>query len=332
MGKHTNRITFSLLLLALAGPVSAATWHVPADFPTVEAAIDSAQSGDTIRIAPGIHAGPVRLFKELTLVGDVDDPESVVLLTDQFSAGTSAGVVLRGLTISGNGNPMDGLLGESVEFTDCVIADLTDDGQWGFILLFADAVFERCTIRNNRALAVFETVGETAVEFRQCRFLHNVGRGLLQFHAGDVLLYQCLFQDNHSTGHGGAVVGNDGMVVDSCRFENNSATGQGGAFYSNGDRDSRIVNSTFIGNHAADGGAVSADQTVDLWIENTDFEGNTASVSGPQGYIDGGEAHLTCCLVDPLLWAGGGEVIIHDEDCTVAAQVLPWGGLKSLFR
>ena len=51
----------ALLALALASPVLADTWTVdddgPADFSTIQAAIDAAQSGDVILVAPGSYTG-----------------------------------------------------------------------------------------------------------------------------------------------------------------------------------------------------------------------------------------------------------------------------------
>ncbi len=48
-----------LLVLALARTSSSATINVPVDQPTVRAAVDAAVNGDTILVAPGIHAGGV---------------------------------------------------------------------------------------------------------------------------------------------------------------------------------------------------------------------------------------------------------------------------------
>jgi len=49
------------LVMALGNTVQAANWHVPGDFATIQAAIDSASvaTGDTIIVHPGNHAGAV---------------------------------------------------------------------------------------------------------------------------------------------------------------------------------------------------------------------------------------------------------------------------------
>jgi hypothetical protein len=58
------------LLLISANPAKAADRHVPADYATIQAAVDAAISGDTIRIGPGVYSEQINITdKNLTLVG-----------------------------------------------------------------------------------------------------------------------------------------------------------------------------------------------------------------------------------------------------------------------
>ena len=44
--------------VASAAPVGADTLHVPGDHPTIQAAMDAAQAGDTVLVADGVYTGP----------------------------------------------------------------------------------------------------------------------------------------------------------------------------------------------------------------------------------------------------------------------------------
>jgi len=96
-----------------------ATLRVPADFSSIQAAIDQAASGDVILIAPGVYEESLTVTKDnLTIRGDVEitPPEDVECcgrgISDVLSAVTIRGqitilnadnVTLEGLTVSGFG-------------------------------------------------------------------------------------------------------------------------------------------------------------------------------------------------------------------------------------
>jgi nitrous oxidase accessory protein NosD len=62
--------TLTALTLAAAFTVQAADRHVPADYPTIQAAVNAASNGDTIHIAPGVYAGQTTITeKKLRLIG-----------------------------------------------------------------------------------------------------------------------------------------------------------------------------------------------------------------------------------------------------------------------
>jgi hypothetical protein len=70
MKKNLITTTLTALTLAAAFTVQAADLHVPANYPTIQAAVTAASNGDTIHIAPGVYPGQTIIErKNLTLIG-----------------------------------------------------------------------------------------------------------------------------------------------------------------------------------------------------------------------------------------------------------------------
>ena len=69
---------------------------------TLQEQIDAARPGETIRLAPGIHSGPVRIDKPLTLTGQKG---SVIRGNGNGSVITigAAHVTIEGLRVTGSG-------------------------------------------------------------------------------------------------------------------------------------------------------------------------------------------------------------------------------------
>jgi hypothetical protein len=104
-------------LVASAGGAQAAVLRVPQDFPTIQAAINAAQSGDTVLVSRGTYAGGLTISgKTITLAsnyvntGDPNDISQTVVsggnpvLTVEASVG--AATTIRGLTFLNGANQL----------------------------------------------------------------------------------------------------------------------------------------------------------------------------------------------------------------------------------
>ncbi len=80
-----SKIAMAGLLLGLVWRTStgAAVFDVPAEYPTVQAAVNAAGSNDTIRIASGVYTNQVQIIsKKLTLIGQ---PGTILRATEQMT-------------------------------------------------------------------------------------------------------------------------------------------------------------------------------------------------------------------------------------------------------
>lgn len=103
--RHIASIAFAC---AFADPIRATTIHVPADHPTIQAAINAAANGDTILVAPGAYNEAI-IFngkaltlessggRDATIINAAGTDTSAVKIIDTQGAGST---VIDGFTIT----------------------------------------------------------------------------------------------------------------------------------------------------------------------------------------------------------------------------------------
>jgi hypothetical protein len=116
-----------------------------------------------------------------------------------------------------------------------------------------------------------------------------------------------------------------------CSFIGNSGT-NGGAMNLN-TASVALVNCRFSGNSAYRGGAIYLINGSYLAADTTEFENNTASNEGANGFVDSGcEAVLTCSVPDLTGFAGDGTITVIYDGCFSPVERTSWGRLKALYR
>ncbi len=93
-----------LIIIFSTFPVMAATIHVPADQPTIQAGIDVAVDGDRVLVAPGTYVENIVIEKSVTVEGE-SGPSVTIIDGDragpsvEFSTEETALAAIRGFTI-----------------------------------------------------------------------------------------------------------------------------------------------------------------------------------------------------------------------------------------
>lgn len=103
-------VMFCLLGLLVAGPLNAAEWRVPEDHPTIQAAIDSAATGDQVLVGAAVYQERIRLKAGVTVRSRGDDTAGKLgllraeqtIIDGGGDAGEAAGVEMaEGATLDG---------------------------------------------------------------------------------------------------------------------------------------------------------------------------------------------------------------------------------------
>jgi|GEM_PF-6637115 len=202
------------------------------DFLTIQAAVDSAQAGDTILVYAGDYAERVVMKEAVHLIG-VEDGVRIIggngisLKIENHNLPCS----IRNINIRNDGYYSLGtgilISNSSPTITDCLIqnqgSDMSSQPCGIRITGNSKPTFFNCTIRDNKA-----TYGAGL----------RINAGSEEFPAPS--FYNCSFVGNESTGNGGAVYMNYTTPLDTtraqpyfngCVFRDNTATTNGSALY-----------------------------------------------------------------------------------------------------
>ena len=297
---------------ASAGPgATLCVGGAPGCYLTIQAAVDAAQDGDTIRVRPGTFAGGIAIDKSISLVGSgarrtVIDGGGPVLAIGAFLAPTEPVVTISSVTVTGGVSSSSAL---STEWTgeENVIA------LGGGIEIFpaedyttgATVTVRNSIIRENRAAPTATAPFGPDCPGGPCPFAWAKGGGIDNW--GRLSLRNTVVSDNVVAGvasdaDGGGI--NDwwpGTVsLANSTMERNRAL-------------AAIPNGRF-----AEGGGIFTDPGVELTLRNSLVRGNTASLTSTLPYFVPG--------ADPLDMNANGGGIHAGDDSTVTIENTKFSG------
>jgi predicted outer membrane repeat protein len=332
------------LVLLAAGSAVGGVIQVPADQPSLQAAIVSAVPGDEIIVADGVYSGPSN--RELSFAGkdivlrSANGPEACIIDGELlgrlfvFQSGETAAAVVQGFTLTRGqvqGSPNRGgaiVCGGSVPGAGPTIRD---------------CVFIDNRAANGGAIWVHQT---SAPLFEACLFEANVatasiGGGALYSEGANAkpTFLDCRFENNISPDCGGAMIGTLGSSVtaDRCVFVGNTCPNLGGAIYNPTLSNSRFWNSRFHGNHGGSaGGGVALTSASGASVVNSIFTGNTSNAFGGGGiYISSSPSVkiINCTSAGNSTTGsfGGADLFLIGGSGTVISNSVFWGTGGSSF-
>ncbi|MCD4653653.1 right-handed parallel beta-helix repeat-containing protein [bacterium] len=297
------------------------TLTVPADYTTIQEAIDAAVSGDTVAVSPGTYTENLNFNgKAIELIGlqgytatiiDGNNSGSVISLTNEEALGT----LIEGFTIqNGNASYGGGILctnQASPMISKCLIANNFSETSGGGVYCSSFIKILDCILTENSASAGY-------------------GGAVYFYSAEPSTLLRCRFQDNSASY--GAAVGCNGSSpqIKNCEFIQNYAAMYAGAIYLDSSS-SAVVTSCFISQNTVDqhhGGAIRASNDSNAEFINCIIVNNDAAVNRTGGGMSLYNCDVTiqsCTIANNSAENGyGGGISATNVDLAITDSII-WG-------
>jgi len=257
------------------------TLYVPAEYETIQEAVDAAKHRDTVIVADGTYTGAgnrdIDFRGKVITVRSENGPENCIIDCNgtqadlhrgfYFHSGEDANSILNGFTI---------------------VNGYSDKGG-GICCQESSPTITNCTITGNSA----ERLGR--------------GGGMCNWDSSSPTVTNCTFSGN-SAGYGGGMYNYGHPTVTNCTFTGNEANDGGGM--ANENRSSpTVTNCTFSGNSATNyGGGMRNTRSSIPTVTNCTFSGNSAGRTGGGMYNGGSNPTVTNCI----LWGNSPQQIAEE--------------------
>ncbi len=312
--------------------------YVPSEYSTIQAAIISADAGDTIRVADGTYTGTGNKDldfggKDITVQSISEDPALCVIDCENsgrgfyFHSGETNDAVVMGFTIR-NGLITGGIWPEdsgggilideaSPTISNCIIANNTADSGGGISSVgTTSTIIMNCLITGNSSNLCGGIQCHDSTRVINCRISNNVavgfGGGIYAFHSSQVI--NCIISGNEADLGGGCAIRHDVELLN-CEISGNTASNRGGAVYATNAHVSAInctiINCTMTGNTATNIGGglcvISSMPQESVFVTNSILWGNTAGGSGNEIYNSVAELTVEYSDIEGG-WSGTGNI------------------------
>lgn len=243
----------AMMCLVAAVPTQATTLHVPGQFSIIQDAIDAAQAGDTVLVAPGV-------FSDLHHPPGADTTRCVVSMK-------------TGVTLRGSGQQQ-------------TVIDPQDQGRGIYCNGVTDGRIEALTIQHAFAevhgAGLYCTQGSSP-SVSDCEITACTDGGVIITFDSHPELSFCQVTGNEAKQGGGiAIEDNSSPHLVSCTITGNQAPAGGGVFVRAGSApllESCAINDNFLNTVSAAGGGIAV-VSAQLTLRDSQVNGNTGTGSG----------------------------------------------------
>lgn len=289
-----------IAFVLVGGIAMANTINVPGDYPTIQAAIDAAQSGDVVVVAPGTYVEAIN-FRGKAITVESSSGSDVTTIDAaatgsvvRFVTGETRASVLQGFTLTGGTGSLSGAYGGGIYCNgtsptildnDVVNNNVNNEGG-GIFLNKSGALIQGNTIRQNSA--VNDGGGITSLSAAGLEITSNLieentsyaGAGASILSSSSATLDSNEVARNVGD-YGAGVSADDGALVRNNWIHDNTAAYEGGGIYAAGNSTyeaNTIENNIATGDSEyLAGGGISVVSTTGCWIERNVIRGNQAT-------------------------------------------------------
>lgn len=271
-------VLLSALLVAVnpAPAAAAAVLNVPAQAPTIQAAIDAVADGGSVVVAPGVYRENIDFHGRRIEVRSAGGPDSTIIdgggddTVVAFIRSETRATTLRGFTIR-NGNPAGIVIANAgpTIVGNVVTGNSSPYRGGGLAIYTSTALIKDNLIKANTAsfggglylddVSGLEVVGNTIEHNRA-----NSGGGINLFNANRPLISNNVIRANFATwrsGGGMEIVGFSSPVISQNVVVENESVGRAGGLNIEVPTEvqgATLANNTVVGNRAVQGSAISA--------------------------------------------------------------------------
>ncbi len=216
-------VLFGATALIVSSPILAVTYHVPGDVPTIQGALQLAQYGDSVVVAPGTYAENLTLGSGIVLRSEAGAEATIVdgrFLGPVVSCSSALNFTIEGLTLRrGYMNAYPGGAGISMNnsrgtIIACVLTNnLAARDGGGIAVVDSWAAIRRSSFRTNSTVVANTVDGggifcyRSLLDAEDCVFTDNLaqeGGGIAIVQSSTATIRRCVIARNEATGPGPA--------------------------------------------------------------------------------------------------------------------------------